>query len=185
MIRKSKGSSDDDPVVPLDEDEQEKELLVLKTIAESNSTNTRTMFFLLYFLISIIFAVVLVYSFIFPWDMSHQHYFKNIFLENIHIFHGFYVASLTVNVVSACIVRYGKDNLSLYYRYLAYVISSATLLLWTIIFYIELVQHPALYWLPLGNIASLLLAIYVDNDCKGLIEDADGMKKYKYEYKAV
>jgi hypothetical protein len=55
---------------------------------------------------------------------------------------------------------------------------------WTKIFYIHGVTNPVLYWIPLADMAALLLAQYVDFDAKGLVLSAEGLENYRYDHKS-
>lgn len=67
----------------------------------------------------------------------------------------------------------------------AYFISLLTLLAWGAMFYKFQVTNPLLYWLPLGNLAGILLAHYVDSDSKDLVNSAESLEQYKYRCKGV
>lgn len=56
-------------------------------------------------------------------------------------------------------------------------------LFWISLFYKYSITNPALYWLPLADITALLLASYIHNDSNNLINSADGLEQYKYNYK--
>lgn len=55
---------------------------------------------------------------------------------------------------------------------------------WGHVFYKHKVSNPVLFWLPMADLAGLLLAQYVDFDSNGLILNVEGLEKYKYNYKA-
>lgn len=58
------------------------------------------------------------------------------------------------------------------------------LLGWIRVFYVHKVSNPVLVWLPVADLAGLLLAQYVDVDSNGLILNIEGLENYKYNYKA-
>ena len=59
------------------------------------------------------------------------------------------------------------------------------MLMWGIIFYTYSVTNPLLYWLPVGNIAGLALAMYVDRDTMDMVTSAEGIEQFKYSMKGV
>lgn len=67
----------------------------------------------------------------------------------------------------------------------AYLISVMSLLGWGIVFQNYGVSNPLLYWLPLGNLAGIVLAHYVDRDTRDLVSSVEGLDQYKYSFKGV
>ena len=63
------------------------------------------------------------------------------------------------------------------------MLAVGTLICWCYIFLQMGVTNLQLYWLPFGNCACLLLALYVDNDMKTLANEVDALAQFKYEFK--
>lgn len=68
---------------------------------------------------------------------------------------------------------------------LAYFIAALSMIMWGVVFHTFGVTNPLLYWLPLGNIAGIALAQYVDNDTRDLVTSVEGLEQYKYSFKGV
>lgn len=152
------------------------------------------------------YSVVLIYSVSNPFDMSHQAVFKSILSDNVHIFHVFYIVSIIVCIGSAYIVQVGMDKLNKWIQHGNYplthliisifthvisfllgVLCSAicTLLGWSLVFIFEVVDNFLLFWMPLANIATVLMAFYVDSTNTSTLKDAEKIKDLKYRYKKV
>ena len=63
--------------------------------------------------------------------------------------------------------------------------ATCTLLGWSLVFIFELVDNYFLYWMPLANVATVLLAFYVDSSNTSMLKDAEKIKDLKYRYKKV
>lgn len=56
-------------------------------------------------------------------------------------------------------------------------------LYWFYIFFVMSVTNIQLYWLPLGNVACILLSLYVDSDMRTLANEVDALSQFKYDFK--
>ena len=66
-----------------------------------------------------------------------------------------------------------------------FLTSLATLAFWVYIFYMYQIDIFHLFWMPLGNMSCLLLAMYVDNDMNSLLREADLLETFQYDVKSV
>ena len=67
----------------------------------------------------------------------------------------------------------------------AYFVCALSIVMWGVVFCSYGVNNPVLFWLPLGNIAGILLAHYVEKDTNDMVTSAEGLEQYKYSFKGV
>lgn len=70
-------------------------------------------------------------------------------------------------------------------RFLGYGIAVIVLLGWSHIFFKHGVTNPILFWLPIADLAGLLLAQHVDVDSLSLLQSVESLEGLKYDHKAV
>ena len=185
-MRKNKEASVKETLILTDED-QTKLLEEIRSEARKQDLFTRNAFAVLYFLITALLIATTVYSFLFPWEMHHQKYFKPIVSEGV--FEIFYIGSICCTLVSAFIVH--SSHCSLHFNSInriavpvSYTFAIANCVFWLQLFWRFQVSNPALYWIPFIDLGALLLASYVDRDCSGLLTSAEELEKLKYSHKS-
>lgn len=181
MIRKSKNTAQE-KVEPLDVAEQEKITGDLLKEALNNSQRMRLLFCVVYSVVSLIFLVLVIETTINPTILSHQRVFVGIISRSYFQCH--YIVSAICFAGLAYILKTERNFLDGVGIVIA-IACVATSLLWALAFYTNGVTNIALYWLPLGNIAGLLTALYSDYDLRCLVAEAKDMKNYMYDFKKI
>ena len=101
MFNRSKSSPV--PVVPIDEDEQDKIAAELKQQAAGQTLTIRTIFQYIFLVVVLILFICLMYSVFSPWEMEHQKVFLDI--VPIYGFFSYYVGSMYCYTICAYIVK--------------------------------------------------------------------------------
>ena len=182
MMRKA-SSSIGDETQPLDSEEQDKVIKDLHEEAEAQSSQDRAIFYFLFLCIGAILLSCLVYSFLYPFDMSHQAAFRDLVPHGA--FQIYYVFSAICFFIAALVVKKGFGVLPPWVKLVGLVLSIGTSAAWAAIFWIHSVTSPSLLWLPLVNVLGVLLALYVDRDSDLLKHLPDALNASKYEFKKV
>lgn len=186
-MRKNREASVNESLI-LTEEDQTKLLEEIRSEARKQTLFTRKAFAILYYLIAILLTSSAIYSFLFPWELHHQKYFKPIVSEEV--FTIFYIGSIFCTLVSSLIV----DSSLCWNRFKAlihivtpvsYIFAISNCVFWLQLYWRFQVSNPALYWLPFIDLGALLLASYVDRDCNGLLSSAEELEKLKYSHKSV
>ena len=187
VMRKNREAYVNETLILTDED-QTKLLEEIRSEARKQDHFTRNAFSVLYFLIAALLTATTIYSFLFPWEMQHQKYFKPIVWEGGFEF--FYIGSICCSLVSAFIVH--SSHYSFHFKSLhhiavpvSYTFAISNCVFWLQLFWRFQVSNPALYWIPFMDLGALLLASYVDRDCSGLLSSAEELEKLKYNHKSV
>eukprot|EP01040_Poterioochromonas_malhamensis_P007532 gene7532-8130_t len=167
----------------LTEEEQKKIIEDMKQEASQQADYFRKLFSLLFIIIALIFMIVAFLSFIRPFTLEHQRHFAE--LVPLEFFLIYYIGSAFCFIVAALVARNPQDTtLKTICQVTAYILGFFMFVTWTKIFYIHGVTNPVLYWIPLADMAALLLAQYVDFDAKGLVLSAEGLENYRYDHKS-
>jgi hypothetical protein len=82
-------------------------------------------------------------------------------------------------------MQYGFSRLPFVFTAIGFFFSLVTLAFWLHVFYTYQIDIFHLFWMPLGNLSCLLLALYVDNDMNSLLKDADLLETFQYDVKSV
>mmetsp|Transcript_29232 Transcript_29232/g.49344 ORF Transcript_29232/g.49344 Transcript_29232/m.49344 type:complete len:186 (+) Transcript_29232:73-630(+) len=167
----------------LEKDEQVKIVDSLKEEARAQNKFTRRGFGVVFMVVGFIFIFCLVHFQLEPWTMVHQSRFKSIIPPNFFIM--FYLASIYVFFLGTAICKYGFARLNIIFTIVGFIVSLISLAFWLHVFYVYEIDIFHLFWLPFGNIACLLLAMYVDNDMNSLLKDADLLETFQYDVKSV
>lgn len=101
MFNRSKSSPV--PVVPIDEDEQDKIASELKQQAAGQTSSIRTIFQYIFMVIVLILFICLLYSAFSPWEMEHQRVFLNV--VPIYGFFSYYCGSMYCFAICGFIVK--------------------------------------------------------------------------------
>ena len=56
---------------------------------------------------------------------------------------------------------------------------------WVWVFAQHTVSNPLIFWLPCGNLAATLIALYIDSDSKALIAEVEKIDAFKYDFKKI
>lgn len=168
---------------PISEEEQTQITQELKIEAEQQTMRTRTTFFYLLVGISIIYIVCVGYTIVLPYEMQHQRHFTDVL--PIAVFLGYYAVCIYCYAAAAMIVRQSTSGVNRVVRLSAYLLATGSLVAWLAVFWYYNVTNPLLYWMPLSNVAALLLSQYVDSDSSDLIQSAERLEQYKYNCKGV
>lgn len=203
--RGNSSSNSDGNSEMLTEEEQKKIIEDMKQEASQQADYFRKLFSLLFIIIALIFIIIAFLSFIRPFTLEHQRHFAELVpLEFFLIYYigsafCFTVAALVarvstvifhstiqafLNLVSSHLQNPQDTTLKTICQVTAYILGFFMFVTWTKIFYIHGVTNPVLYWIPLADMAALLLAQYVDFDAKGLVLSAEGLENYRYDHKS-
>ena len=187
MLRKLRKSHHREVSIPLSDEEQTKIVNEIQIDSINQSILTRKAFTIVFSgIIFLVFGSHLNF-FIFPWELFHWSHFELVIPKlYIHLFH---IGSIFCLVVGIYIVQGQRRGpilkLSWIIIAVAYCIALVNFFLWLGLFWVQNITYAALYWMPLLNIAVLLVATYVDNDCNGLVVSAKDLEKLKYNCKTV
>lgn len=97
-------------VVPIDEDEQSKIADGLKQQAAAQAITTRSVFYYIFLVVSLILFICLLYSIFSPWEMDHQKVFEN-YIPSYGFF-SFYTGSIFCYLVCAMVVKVSSIYIS-------------------------------------------------------------------------
>lgn len=193
MILRSSSSSKNGRKAEIDssilsEEEQSKVLEDLRYEASMQNQFTRKAFAFLFYLVAIILTTTVIYSALFPWELQHQKPFEHIISNKI--FELFYCGSIYCVLVASLIVDLSHcwaplKKFGWIFVPTSYLFACANCIFWLFLFWKFEVSNPVLYWLPFADILILLLASYVDKDCKSLLSSTEELEKLKYNCKGV
>ena len=166
----------------LDSDEQEAIVASLKEQAMKQSITTRNTFCLVFTIVAGIFVFCFIEFSINPWSMVHQMRFEGVIPPLL--LQVFYCASACVFATCAGICRYGRTSVPVLLWVPLLLVSVALAIAWLALFWEMGIDVLLLYWLPFGNVAAMVLALYVDKDMISLIDDSEKMEGLKYDLKS-
>jgi hypothetical protein len=166
----------------LDTEEQESIVASIKSEALKQSAGTRNAFGIIFTVVMGIFIFCFIEFSINPWSMVHQMRFENEVSGNVFL--GFYAVSALVFGVSAAISKYGRHRVPLFLWGPLLIATLLVTMTWLIVFWKLQIDVLLLYWIPFGDIAAMILALYVDRDMRTLIVDSENMENMKYDLKS-
>eukprot|EP01033_Poteriospumella_lacustris_P000102 gene102-gene273 len=182
MRSRANGPSNNEVEI-LSTEEQQKVIDELKTEASQQSGFFRNVFFVIFMGVAIAFLVCLGYSFVQPWSLMHQQHFKDKIPHAAFLL--YYALSAYCFIVAGLLVKDPTHSTLIQInRYSGYGVGLIIFLGWSHIFHKHSVTNPILFWLPIADLAGLLLAQYVDFDSLNLVESMDGLENYRYEHKS-
>ena len=166
---------------PLDSDEQQ--AIIDDITAEANQLNqgSRWNMRILYLTLAVVFFTVLGFSWVHPFEMSHQRVFKDM-VPHV-FFQVYYVLMCIIFIVAGVAIQDGISSINLYIRIIGLIICCALSLGWAFIFYAHHVTEPSLYWLPSVPIATIALTWYFDSDNDAFLREVARLNDLKYDYK--
>lgn len=165
----------------LDDGEQQSVIDELNREALRVSSMGRMGFTWLYVGLAVLFFTVLGFSFMHPFEMSHQKVFHNM-VPHV-FFQVFYVSMSLCFILGGYAIRFGVSSVNKWLKLCACFICGSMTAGWTLIFFAFKVTEPSLYWLPLVPIACILLAVYMDRDYNSLFVEVARLSDLKYDYK--
>lgn len=167
----------------LDESEQDKIIDDLKQEAYSQSQWNREVFHYLYLAVSMLYVVCMYYTYQIPYSMGHQRIFEDV--VQIRSFYVFYTGSVYCSIVAAFIVKRSYSFPGMMHSWTALLIALLSLVYWSSIMWRHRVHVLSILWLPLGNLCTLLLSVYIDRDTNELVSSVERMDAFKYNLKSV
>ncbi len=166
---------------PLDSDEQQAIIDDIQRQANRLDSSSRKNMLITYFVLAVIFFVVLGFSFLHPFEMSHQRVFSKL-VPHV-FFQVYYVMMCLVFLIAGYAVQRGIAAVPRILKILCFLVCCSLSFGWCWIFIANHVTEPSLYWLPCVPLATMGLTVYFDNDNKSLIQEVDRLKNLKYDYK--
>ena len=166
---------------PLDNDEQQQIIEDLQREADALSHSNRMTMRGLYLFISTILFVVWTYSYMYPWEMSHQKVFHD--LVSHAFFQIYYVVMCGIFLVGSYAIYEGLSAIPKYVKIAVALLSTSLSIVWAAVFWKHGVSEPALYWLPLVPVSSVALAVYLDKDNDSLLNEVAKLNSLKYDFK--
>jgi hypothetical protein len=165
----------------LDEDEQQAVLEELMMEAQRVSSAGRSYFTWLYVALAVVFFTVLGFSFLHPFEMSHQKVFHNMVP---HVFFQVYYVSMSLCfIMGGYAIHNGMSAIAWWVKMVSCFICGSMTTGWTLIFFAYQVTEPSLYWLPIVPVVCLCLAVYTDRDYDSLLVEVARLADLKYDYK--
>lgn len=204
---RSRGATSKSEDEILSNEEQQKIIDDLKSEASNQSNYFRKVFSFIFMSIAAVFGICLCYSWYQPWGLYHQQHFVD---KIPHVaFLAYYTLSMYCFVVAGLLVKVGFNYSSItsillwhrafcflsqdpthstliqINRYSGYAVGVFVLLSWLHVFHKHSITNPIMFWLPLADLAGLLLAQYVDFDSFNLVQSMENLENFRYEHKSV
>lgn len=180
MKRKGKVANDTDI---LDEQEQEEVLSTIRQDVERQIANARKYVHWTLLLLCVMMMTCLIYSARFPLEMEHQAHFRG---KVPHwCFQIYYFGSGLCLFCTGLVAKLGHRSTPTSIKIVSVLLAVGTSIFWVVVFALHEVTVPQLYWLPLINPGSILLALYIDRDAEYLRKDVDRLENSRYQHKTI
>ena len=166
---------------PLDNDEQQKIIEDLQREADELSRSNRMTMRVLYLVIASILFIVWTYSYMYPFEMSHQKVFHD--LVSHTFFQIYYVVMCVIFLIASYAIYEGMSAIPKHVKIAVAFLSMSLSIIWASVFWEHGVSEPSLYWLPLVPVASVALAVYLDRDNDRLLREVARLSNFKYDFK--
>jgi hypothetical protein len=181
---RSRGATSKSEDEILSNEEQQKIIDDLKSEASNQSNYFRKVFSFIFMSIAAVFGICLCYSWYQPWGLYHQQHFVDKIPHAAFL--AYYTLSMYCFVVAGLLVKDPTHSTLIQInRYSGYAVGVFVLLSWLHVFHKHSITNPIMFWLPLADLAGLLLAQYVDFDSFNLVQSMENLENFRYEHKSV